>query len=81
MLTLPVRTRTLVFWPMLFASASGGLLWVGDALLIYRPAGYQLPVLVPALGLAGFMAWAQAVAWMPFRNFMLREVGDDHPGG
>ncbi len=73
MLALPVRTRTLVFWPMLFVSAGAGLLWVAVALLIYRPAGYHAPVLIPALGLAGLMAWAQALAWMPIRVFWVRE--------
>jgi hypothetical protein len=73
MLTLPLRTRTLVFWPMLFVSVGAGLLWVAAALLIYRPAGYHAPVLIPALGLAGMMAWAQALAWMPMRLFWVRE--------
>jgi hypothetical protein len=74
MLTLPVRTGTLVFWPMLFASVGAGLTWVAVALLVYRPAGYDAPVLFPALGLSGLMAWAQAVAWMPIRVFWVREV-------
>jgi hypothetical protein len=74
MLTLPVRTRTLAFWPILFASSTAPLFWVAAAHLIYRPAGYQLPVLIPALGLAALMAWAQALAWLPITNFVLREV-------
>jgi hypothetical protein len=74
MLTLPVRTRMLVFWPMLFVTTGGGLLWLAAAFLIYRPAGYQPPVLIPALALAGLMAWAQAIAWMPVRTAWVREV-------
>ena len=70
MLTLPVRTRALAFWPMLFVSSGAGLLWVAAAILIYRPAGYQLPVVIPALGLAALMAWAQALAWLPIRGFL-----------
>jgi hypothetical protein len=74
MLTLPVRTRTLAFWPMLFAPSGAALLWVAAALLIYRPGGHELPVLIPALGLAALMAWAQALAWLPITKFVLREV-------
>jgi hypothetical protein len=74
MLTLPVRTRMLVFWPMLFVSTGGGLLWLAAAYLIYRPAGYQPAVMIPALALAGLMAWAQAIAWMPIRIAWVREV-------
>jgi hypothetical protein len=73
MLTLPVRTGTLVLWPMLFVSVGAGLLWVVAALLVYRPAGYHAPLFLPALSLAGLMAWAQALAWMPIRVFWVRE--------
>jgi hypothetical protein len=74
MLTFPVRTWALACWPMLFVSIGAGLLWVAAALLIYWPAGYQAPVLMPALALAGLMAWAQALAWMPLRVFWVREL-------
>ena len=73
MLTLPVRTGTLVLWPMLFVSIGSGLLWVAVALLVYRPAGYQTPLLIPGMGLAGLMAWAQALAWMPIRGSWVRD--------
>ena len=73
MLTLPVQTTSLAFWPMLLASSGAGLLWVAAAMLIYWSGGYPLPVVIPALGLAGMMAWAQALAWMPVRNFWVRE--------
>jgi hypothetical protein len=73
MLTLPVRTTALAFSPMLLASGGAGLLWVVTAMLIYGSCGYSIPVLIPALGLAGMMAWAQALAWMPVRNFWIRE--------
>ena len=73
MLTLPVKTSLLAFWPMTFVSIGSGLLWVAVALLVYRPAGYQAPILMPALALAGLMGWAQALAWMPIRVFWVRE--------
>ncbi len=74
LLTLPVRTLTLAFWPMLLASSAAALLWVAAAGLIYRPSGYQLPVLIPALGMAALMAWAQALAWLPIEVFWFREI-------
>jgi hypothetical protein len=74
MLTLPVRTRTLAFWPIFLASSGVAFLWVAAAVLIYRPGGYPLPVLIPALGLAALMAWAQVLAWLPIKIFWLREL-------
>jgi hypothetical protein len=68
-----VKTSLLAFWPMTFVSIGSGLLWVAVALLVYRPAGYQAPILMPALALAGLMGWAQALAWMPIRVFWVRE--------
>jgi hypothetical protein len=65
--TLPVRTRTLVFWPMLYASSVAALLWVAIAGLVYRRSGFEIPVLWPALGMGVTMAWLQAFSWMPFR--------------
>ena len=37
MFSLPVPARTLVFWPMLYGSATVALLWVATACLVYRP--------------------------------------------
>ena len=37
MFSLPVPTRTLVIWPMLYGSATVALLWVATACLVYRP--------------------------------------------
>ena len=45
------------------------------------PADYSLPVLAPALGLAAFMAWAQALAWMPIAVFWCRELLNIWRGG
>ena len=49
---LPVRTHTLVFWPMLYGWIVAGTLWLVTAGLIYRSSGFQTPLLLPALGLA-----------------------------
>jgi hypothetical protein len=72
MLVLPVRTRTLVFWPMLYGSLGVVLLWLFTALLVYGPSGYSAPILLPCLALAALMAWIQALAWLPIPNHLLR---------
>ena len=74
MFVLPARTRTLVFWPMVLGVTIVALTWVAVALLVYRPSGIALPVLLPALGLAAFMAWAQAFSWMPLPVPWLRSL-------
>jgi hypothetical protein len=70
----PVPTRTLAIWPNVLATLCVGLLWAMTTRLIGRSANYQLPVVVPALGLAAMMAWAQALAWAPIAVIWLREV-------
>ena len=70
----PVRTHTLVFWPMFYGWVVGGLLWLATAGLIYRPSGFQTPLLLPALGIATLMVWIQAISWLPFPNSWLRDL-------
>ena len=66
MFVLPLRTRTLVRWPMLFGAAFMAFTWMVVALFILRPGGLNVPVLWPAaLGAAG-TAWLQAIGWSPF---------------
>jgi hypothetical protein len=66
MLVLPLRTRSLVGWPMLFGATAIALLWIFVSACILRPSGLETPVLWPAaLGAAG-TAWLQAVSWSPF---------------
>jgi hypothetical protein len=72
MLVLPVRTRTLVFWPMLYGSLGAVLMWLFTAVLVYGPSGYSAPILLPCLALAVLMAWVHALAWLPIPNYLLR---------
>ena len=65
MFALPVATKQLVFWPMLYGAALGVALWLATALLLYRPNGFAVPVLLPALGMAAAMAALQAISWAP----------------
>ena len=72
MLVLPVRTRTLVFWPMLYGSLGVVLLWLFTAVLVCGPSGYSAPILLPCLALAALMAWVHSLAWLPITNHLLR---------
>ncbi|HEV8125016.1 MAG TPA: hypothetical protein VGP80_12265 [Gemmatimonadales bacterium] len=65
MFTLPVTTRALAGWPMLYGSAVMASLWLGMALLA-RWWDLALPVIWPALLAAVFLAWTQALTWMPY---------------
>jgi hypothetical protein len=67
MLTLPITTHALVGWPMLVGSACAVLLWIVIANFL-RIAGsdYPLPWIWPALLCAAYIAWMQALSWMPY---------------
>ena len=69
-----MRTHTLVFWPMLYGWIVAGLLWLATAGLIYRSSGFQMPLLLPALGMATLMVWVQALSWLPLPYSWLRDT-------
>ena len=62
MLVLPVATRWLSGWPILFCSAIFATTWFLLAGLILIPAGFHPPILWPAAVLATGTAWIQALA-------------------
>jgi len=66
MFTLPVKTAALAGWPMLYGTMAVAGLWLATALFALRPSGIQVPLLWPALFAAGFLAWTQALLWMPY---------------
>ena len=68
MFTLPVSTRTLAFWPMLFTIGAVVVLWLIIAVLIYQRGGYRPPLILPAIAFAVLMAWCQAVSWFVFKS-------------
>jgi hypothetical protein len=69
MLVLPMRTRSLVGWPMLYAAALVSLLWLLLARLVLIPAEIPLPLLLPAAILMAVTTWVQAIAWSPLPYF------------
>jgi hypothetical protein len=66
MRTLPISTRAIVGWPMLFAAATFALLWMLPACLIFMPAGFAVPIFWPAALFAAICFWIQAIGWSPF---------------
>ncbi len=74
MFALPVRTAALVGWPMLYGAAAVAILWLVTALSARWPWGIELPLIWPALLAAVFLAWTQALMWMPYGLPGLRAI-------
>lgn len=68
MFTLPVTTGALAGWPMLYGTVAVASLWVATALVARWPGAIDvtLPLIWPALLAAAFLAWTQALTWMPY---------------
>ena len=68
MFTLPVTTRALAGWPMLYGTAAAASLWIATASLVRWPGGVDIyvPWVWPALLAAAYLAWTQALMWMPY---------------
>ena len=74
MFALPLRTAALVGWPMLYGTAAVAILWLVTALSARWPWGIALPLIWPALLAAVFLAWTQALMWMPYGLPGLRAI-------
>jgi hypothetical protein len=72
MLVLPLRTRALVGWPMLYGAVLNCILWMLLASLVLIPAKIPLPLLLPAAILMAVTAWIQAISWSPFPSPFVR---------
>ncbi len=66
MFTLPVTTRALAGWPMLYGAAAMASVWLPTALFARWPWAMDAPVIWPVLLAAAFLAWTQALTWMPY---------------
>lgn len=66
MFTLPVRTETLVLGPMAHGTVAVAILVQAATLLARWPWGIETPIVWPALLAAVFLAWTQALTWMPY---------------
>jgi hypothetical protein len=65
MFVLPVRTRTLVAWAMIWGSLYLGCVWLFTATLILRPTENIVPLVWPIAALAVGLTLLQALQWMP----------------
>ena len=74
MFTLPVSTSALAGWPMLYGAVAMAGLWIASVVLALRPSGINFPVVWPALFAAGFIAWTQALMWLPYGLRNLRVI-------
>src|SRR5262245_48190109 len=66
MYVLPVRTSTLVAWPMLSGCLTVAFVWLINACFVFRAAGIAAPLWWPAAMFAATLTVFQALAWTPF---------------
>jgi hypothetical protein len=74
MFTLPVRTATLVAWPMAYGTATVALTVAATVGCVLWPCGVAAPLGPLAALAATLLAWIQAVCWSPSRAAWLRAV-------
>jgi hypothetical protein len=74
LLVMPVKSRSLVFWPMLFGSLIALLLLFVTVKVVYRSSGLAIPLGLPALALVVIVAWFQAIAWFPLEARFIRAL-------
>ncbi|MDP3774431.1 MAG: hypothetical protein Q8Q85_09205 [Gemmatimonadales bacterium] len=66
MFSLPVKTAALVGWPMLYGTMTVAALVFAATVLARWPWEIDVPLVGPALFAAAFLAWTQALMWMPY---------------
>ncbi len=86
MFTLPVTTKTLAGWPMLYGAAAMATLFLTTGFLVrwetagrlghfvLRPWVVEVPLIWPTVLGAVFLAWTQALTWMPYGFRGLRVI-------
>lgn len=66
LLRLPMTTRSLTRWPMLFGAIAMVFLWTATRSLLVLPPNITIPVVWPAVLGVAMLGWAQAATWMPY---------------
>ncbi len=66
MFTLPVKSAALAGWPMLYGTTAMAILWLATRFLAVWPSDLEAPLIWPAMLAAVFLAWTQALSWMPY---------------
>jgi hypothetical protein len=72
--TLPVTSGALAGWPMLYGTVGVAILWLATRFLAAWPSDLDVPLIWPALLAAVFLAWTQALTWMPYALPGLRVI-------
>jgi hypothetical protein len=72
--TLPVTSGALAGWPMLYGTVAVAILWLATRFLAAWPSDLDVPLIWPALLAAVFLAWTQALTWMPYALPGLRVI-------
>ena len=67
-LTLPITTRALAGWPMLYGTVAMFSLWLVTMPLLrwVNTRAFVVPLVWPAVLAAVYLAWTQAFMWMPY---------------
>jgi hypothetical protein len=75
-LTLPVTSRALAGWPMLYGTTAMFVLWLVTALLLrwVNTRAFAVPLVWPGVLAATYLAWTQAFMWMPYGWLGVRVV-------
>ncbi len=74
LLVMPLKSWSLVFWPMFFGSLIALSLLFVTVKIVYRTSGMEIPLGLPALGLVVIVSWFQAIAWFPLNMRAIRAL-------
>jgi hypothetical protein len=66
--TLPIPTRSLVFWPWFYCTVSLSVMWLTLTMLLNLALGGHWPLLTPCLLFAAGVACILAGTWAPFAD-------------
>src|SRR2546422_5862790 len=66
MFTMPISTAALAGWPMLYGAITMAALWAATAAIGLWPVRAPVPLIWPGFFAAAFVAWLQALTWMPY---------------
>jgi hypothetical protein len=67
LLMLPVTTAALAGWPMLYGGGAAAGLWLATVLVLQiMGTTTAVPIVWPSVLVAVYVAWTQALMWMPY---------------
>jgi hypothetical protein len=72
LLVTPVKTRTLVFWPMLYGAILAIAAWIWFVGLVASQTGWTVPEYWSPIALVALCAWFQTLCWLPIRSIFAK---------